>query len=209
VLLLFAFAMDSTVDLWAAAHRHPQWYAAAQMCSRYFAWHWLMVLAVAGLACAWLSKRRAWIRVLCAMIMAASLAGLSADLLRGMTGRTRPYYREVPQGFYGVRHDSRWLITKHAFNSFPSGHTAAITGFAVPLLWWRRRLLLVIVPLIGAVGAARIYLGSHHLSDVLASVVLGSWVAAWSRRLIDSRKWRLGRGGAEDVVETAASPAAD
>ncbi len=115
-------------------------------------------------------------RMICVMMIAASLAGLSADLLRGLTGRTRPY-AQVPQGFYGVRSGSEWLITRHAYNSFPSGHTATIAGFAVPLLLWRRRLAWLVVPVISLVAAARVYLGAHHLTDILAGALLGTLIA--------------------------------
>jgi membrane-associated phospholipid phosphatase len=197
VLLLLAFLIDGLVDRWAATHRDPGWFAAARMCSRYFAWHWLMAAALMAWLVALLRKNREWIRVVCVMMIAASLAGLSADLLRGITGRTRPYYKEVPQGFYGVRHDSKWLVTKHAFNSFPSGHAAAMTAFAVPLWLWRRRLALLVIATIAAVAASRIYLAAHHLSDVVAGAILGSTIAIWIWRRASGdwelRGWRLQR----------------
>lgn len=141
-----------------------------------------MGAALAGLLLSWAAQKRELMRVLCVMMIAASLAGLSADVLRGLTGRTRPY-ADVPQGFYGIRSDSRWLITKHAYNSFPSGHTAAMTGFVFPLLLWRRRLLVIVVPLVAVVAAARVYLGAHHVSDTVAAAILGSFVAilVWSQ----------------------------
>jgi membrane-associated phospholipid phosphatase len=191
LLLVTAFTIDVWVDSCVASHQVAAWHQVASACSRYFAWHWLMGMALVVLVIAWRIGRRDIMRVICAMMVASSIAGLSADFLRGMTGRTRPYFTEAPQGFYGVHDGSRWLITKHAYNSFPSGHTAAITGFAVPLLLWRRRLVVVVVPLIAVVAAARIYLGAHHLSDVIASMILGSIVAAWVWRQIGSGKWQL------------------
>ncbi|MCA1659313.1 MAG: phosphatase PAP2 family protein, partial [Verrucomicrobiaceae bacterium] len=97
--------------------------------------------------------------------------------------RTRPYVA-VPQGFYGVRSGSEWLITKHAYNSFPSGHTAAVTGFLVPLVLWQRRFLSAALPIICLVGAARVYVSAHHLSDVIAGAALGGLIA-----LSVSRRW--------------------
>jgi membrane-associated phospholipid phosphatase len=191
ILLVLAFMIDGSVDRWVAANQVASWHNVAQMCSHYFAWHWLMGFAVVGLALAWCFGRREIMRVICVMMIAASLAGLCADVVRGITGRTRPYFKDVPQGFYGVHDGSRWLITKHAYNSFPSGHTAAITGFTVPLLVWRRRLIVAVVPLIGIVAAARIYLGSHHLSDVVASVILGTFIATWVWRQVTSGRWQF------------------
>ncbi|HEX8280130.1 MAG TPA: phosphatase PAP2 family protein, partial [Chthoniobacterales bacterium] len=171
-VLLLAFLCDGVIDQWVATHRSAEWELAAKMCSRYSAWPWLMLSAALALLAAWLRGRRDWLRVVCAMMIAASLAGLAADLLRGVTGRTRPY-APVRQGFYGVHDGSRWLITKHAYNAFPSGHTAAITGFLVPLVLRWRRVALAALPMIALVGAARVYVGAHHPSDIVAGALLG------------------------------------
>lgn len=183
-----AFLVDGSIDQWVAAHADPQWVAAAKFCSRYFAWHWLMTIAAIGSVIAWLRRRRDWLRVLCAMMIAASLAGLSADILRGATGRTRPYV-SAPQGWYGVRTGSQWLITKHAYNSFPSGHVTAVVGFVCPLLFWRRLAAAMALPLVAMVASARVYLGAHHLSDTIAGAILGTLVALWVWRR--AKKWRL------------------
>ncbi len=186
--LSLAFYFDAALDRWVVENRTPNLERAAQFCSRFLAWHWLMAGAVLGLLAAWFRQRRDWMRVLCTMAIAASIAGLSADLVRGLTGRTRPY-APAAQGWYGVRNEGRWLIGKHAYNSFPSGHTSAITGFAVPLFLWRRRLGLVAFPIILIVASARIYLSVHHLSDVIAGMFLGTLVATlvWRRLRPDPR----------------------
>ena len=159
---------------------------AAKLCSRYSSWPWLMLVALIALLFAWLKKRRDWLRMLCVMMLAASVAGLTADLLRGVTGRTRPS-AAVPQGFYGVRNDSQWLITKYAYNSFPSGHTAAITGFLVPLILWWRRIAWVALPIICVVGAARVYVGAHHPSDIIAGTLLGAVIAVVVQRRLQAQ----------------------
>lgn len=192
ILLIAAFLLDGPIDRWAAAHRNFACESAAKMCSRYLAWHWLMLGGVLGLLVAWSTSRREWARLLCAMMIAASLAGLAADFLRGATGRTRPY-TGATQGWYGARSEGKWLITKHAYNSFPSGHASAMAGFAVPLLLWRRRLALLVPPVIAAVAAARVYLGAHHLSDVIAGALLGSVIALWVYRRINARRSFLER----------------
>lgn len=67
-------------------------------------------------------------------------------------------------------------------SSFPSGHVAAATVYAVVamVIFWHYRstvirllaaAVAVALPLI--VGAARVYQGMHHLSDVVAGIVLG------------------------------------
>lgn len=59
------------------------------------------------------------------------------------------------------------------FNSFPSGHTAA--AFAVAYVLSKRypRLALPFYAVAALIGAARVYLGSHYPTDVLAGAVVG------------------------------------
>lgn len=184
--LFVAFLVDHEIDRWIVATRSAELEGGAKTLSRFLAWHWLMLGAVLGALVAWWRGRRDWLRILCLMMVAASLAGLSADFLRGMIGRTRPS-ATAPQGWYGVRSEGKWLITKHAYNSFPSGHTTAAAAFALPLFLWRRRLGLLAFPFVAIVAAARVGASAHHLSDVLAGAFLGSVIAL--------ALWRWSGGG--------------
>ncbi|MCH6230437.1 phosphatase PAP2 family protein [Microbacterium sp. CFH 31415] len=79
----------------------------------------------------------------------------------------------------------------HATSSFPSGHTAAafaLHGTLADLLDRRgvpgARLLgpLLRYGIPGVIAFSRVYRGQHHVSDVVAGVVLGRWSAAVVRR---------------------------
>lgn len=177
-LVVISFLLDSQIEHWITAHQNPTTETAAKFVSRYGAWHWLMLVSVACLAIAWFRGRQDWIRVLIAMMIAASIAGLSADILRGLTGRTRPNALIAQQGWYGIHHDGHWLIGRHAYNSFPSGHSSSAFAFAVPLLCSRRWLPGALL-LLGAItiAASRLYLGDHHFSDVTCGAMLGTGVA--------------------------------
>ena len=79
----------------------------------------------------------------------------------------------------------------HATSSFPSGHTAAafaLHGTLADLLESRgvrgARLLgpLLRYGIPGAIAFSRVYRGQHHISDIVAGVVLGRWSAAVVRR---------------------------
>jgi undecaprenyl-diphosphatase len=72
-------------------------------------------------------------------------------------------------------------------HSFPSGHTLLYVSFFGFLLYWtytfvppgrvRTLLLWTFAGLIGLIGLARVYLGHHWASDVLASYALGfAWL---------------------------------
>ncbi len=186
VSLLLAFMIDEGLDRWIVRARTPEWEFVARMCSRFLAWHWLMLGAAGALFLAWWRQRRDWMRLLCVMMVAASLGGLTADIFRGLIGRTRPT-AVAPQGWYGVYSNGEWLVFEHAFNSFPSGHTTAAAAFALPLFLWRRRYGVAVFPFIAVVAGARVSVGAHHLSDVIAGAALGSVIAL----LI----WRRSRGG--------------
>jgi membrane-associated phospholipid phosphatase len=79
----------------------------------------------------------------------------------------------------------------HATSSFPSGHTAAafaLHGTLADLLESRSvRGARLLGPLLrygipGAIAFSRVYRGQHHISDIVAGVVLGRWSAAVVRR---------------------------
>ena len=180
--LIAALLLDDSIDRWIIATRSPALEIIAKTCSWFLAWHWLMLGAVVAFLFAWWRQRRDWMRVLCVMMVAASLAGLSADFLRGITGRTRPS-AAVAQGWYGMRSNTKWLVFQHAYNSFPSGHTSAAAGFALPLFFWRRRFAPAALSFIFVVASARVWAGAHHLSDVIAGAALGTLIAflVWRR----------------------------
>ena len=79
--------------------------------------------------------------------------------------------------------------------SFPSGHTATATGIGgvlAALLWAYTRVagwaivLLVVVPAYTLVS--RLYVGAHHVSDVLtAFVYAGLWLLLCARMLLPAR----------------------
>lgn len=77
----------------------------------------------------------------------------------------------------------------HGHHSFPSGHTTEIVGATLPLAWWAKSYLpsLAIGFYIAIVAYSRIYLGMHHIMDVLAGLLLGSF-AAWCIHRLANRK---------------------
>lgn len=153
-------------------------------------WPPLMAVAALGVVIARLCKNRRVCRLLVAAMVASTLAGIVANASRLTTGRTRP--RESPrmeQGFYGLRHEGKWLIGNSGFNSFPSGHTATAFGFAFGVLFaapgWG------VVALLGAavVAWSSLSIGAHHVSDVTVSILLSALVAWLVVR------WMARRGG--------------
>jgi undecaprenyl-diphosphatase len=149
----------------------------AREVSFYGDWPGLVVgaLLVAGVGV--LVKRRCT-RAVCIIIVAASLAGLGANVLRATTGRTRPFKTE--QAWHGP-------TIKHSRNSFPSAHTSSAAGFFFALVLLAPRIGLALLPLALLVGWSRIYLNQHHFSDVVGGLVLGAVAAIFTVRVLAPR----------------------
>ncbi len=138
-----------------------------------------VVLAVLGVVFAvW--KRTWWPLVFVAVLDAGLglfyLAGTSLD------PRQRPPVHILQSG----------LVADH---SFPSGHTGTAVGIAAAsaaLLWAYTRLpvgllvVLVVIPVWTML--ARLYVGAHHVSDVLTELVVASfWIWTCARLLLPRR----------------------
>lgn len=128
----------------------------------------LVTAVVAG----WLllrSRRRAAL-FLVVTVVGGTLANVG---LKALVGRARPLFDDA--------------ISTEASSSFPSGHTMGATVLAASLLllaWpalaprWRPVAAVVAAVFVACVGASRILLGVHYLSDVVGAVLAGLvWVA--------------------------------
>ncbi len=184
-LVALSFGADAPVQAWIAAHQDATWIAVARAISRYGAWQWLMLGCAICAAILLLRKKRAALWFLAFAMISSSVAGLLADTTRGLTGRTRPN-AELDAGWFGARHDGRWLLGDARYHAFPSGHTAAATALIAPLLLARRRAGWLLLPLPVAIAASRVYIGAHHFSDVVAGAALGIGVAIFLGRFYSS-----------------------
>lgn len=166
--------------------RHP----LAAAVSRYGDWPELMILGAIGYFLARRCRNVRWQRLILSAMIASTVAGMAVNASRLTTGRTRPR-AAAEQGWYGPRHDGRWLVGAADFNSFPSGHTATAMGFAGVFLFAAPAWGVPVMAAAMAVILSRILLGAHHPSDVVAASVIALAVA-WI-------VWRyLGRRGRVD-----------
>jgi len=120
-------------------------------------WYWL-----AGLALLWWLGSDFWkIRALILIVAILVTAGV-VFVVKRLVPRRRP------EGEWG----KFYRLTDPG--SFPSGHTVRAFMLAVIMLglgpWWLGLVLIIWAPL---VGLARVAMGVHYLSDVLAGVLLG------------------------------------
>jgi membrane-associated phospholipid phosphatase len=183
-----AFLLDETVLKLVRKHAHGWSGWLAQQVSF---WGDSFGIAAISLLCWWQAKRRnalQWKRLVIVMALCSVLGGLSANVIRTLTGRARPN-SGVAAGWYGPAKGLPLSKSAHAFQSFPSAHTGVVAGFCAPLGWValrsRRRKILFLGLGLSLSGTAlmawaRVWVGAHHLSDVLAAALSGWAIAlAW------------------------------
>ena len=113
------------------------------------------------------TKSSTWRRAAIICFLGATLAGLFDDCFRLTLGRPRPD-AHMPDGFYGITY-----AFSGGFQSFPSGHAAAVFGTATALLVTDLPLGLITTAFALAVVWARLELFRHYPSDVLVGSVVG------------------------------------
>lgn len=133
--------------------------------------------------------RRQWL-LAGAWLVGTASGGLLNRLLKAIFERTRPVHE------HGIAAATGW--------SFPSGHASAamlVYGLLVYLIVrhtrpaWHIPVALAGIGLIVFVGASRIVLQVHYLSDVLAGWVCGAaWVAICIAGL-EAARWREAQNG--------------
>ena len=116
---------------------------------------------------------RAWMAILFAGVM----AGLVGTTCRSLIGRTRPEV-SVEQGWFGPRKEGKWILGRHAYSAFPSGHVSVAAGIGFMAFVWGRRAGRIGVVYALAVAWSRFHLGAHRASDVWAGLMVGSLAAA-------------------------------
>ena len=174
-----SFLLDARLERLVLENNGGHWcrLPGVALLSRYGDWPELMLLGGAGFLIARKLRNVRWQRILLSAMIASTLAGMAVNASRLTTGRTRPR-AAAEQGWYGPRHDGRWLIGAADFNSFPSGHTATAVGFAGVLLFAAPPWGVAAMVAAGSIALARILLGAHHPSDVITASVL-SLAIAW------------------------------
>jgi membrane-associated phospholipid phosphatase len=100
-----------------------------------------------------------------ATLLAASLAGLSANVFRGLVGRPRPV-AELPDGLYGPS-------LRFELQGSPSAHAATSVGTASALAVSVPVVGVPALVLAGGVVWSRLYLRHHQPTDVVLGSGLG------------------------------------
>ncbi len=175
---------DIDIHSWIVQTQPAPWKTLARRLS-FWGDYWtgtlILSLLLWGLGA--LGRKPRWRRAAFACLLAATLAGVTANVFRYSCGRPRPRAEE-PDGLRGFRLESR-------YHSFPSGHattsmaTAAALATALPAAGFP-----VLLAAVGVVWS-RLYLSAHYPTDVLLGsalgLVFGLVFGLAARRLTDGR----------------------
>lgn len=123
-----------------------------------------VALFVVLLSAGWLLRSRKLMRIAVASLLCACLSGLCANVIRSATGRPRPSTKAEDR-LHGPSFSS-------AYQALPSAHTATAFGGALPVLLSAPVMGTPLTLVAAGVGWSRMQLNRHHLTDVLASVLL-------------------------------------
>lgn len=168
ILMMVLVPHDGTLHNWIM-HERPDALARLARGGREWGKFFDTLLICGGLFALGLWRRRAaWRRAALAAFLAASCAGLSANLVRATVGRTRPH-EQTPHRLIGPS-------LTNSYQSFPSGHAATSGGYAVALAVALPALAPLALLSGGWVVWSSFYAGSHYLSDILASLWLCGWI---------------------------------
>jgi membrane-associated phospholipid phosphatase len=164
-IIALAFWADAAASAWVSSHTSGSIKHAAVLVSRMGDWPAHVAAGLIGVVTAFLSRRRDWVRIFLATLIACALAGVAARVIKIMTGRARPLV-QTETLWNGPRLDAK-------YNAFPSGHTASSTAFFVTLFLARRKIgaPLLLIPV--TIASARVLAGAHYFSDVIFAAALG------------------------------------
>ena len=169
MLLLASFYFDAGAQAWMLGHQNAAVRNIMEAVSQLGDWpgHVALGLVLMGIAFGRGSKR--WVRIFAVMIVACALAGVVTRVVKISAGRARPNVQTETQ-WHGPGFNPR-------YNAFPSGHAAASTAFFATLAFACRRIGLGLLAIPMLIAFSRMYVGAHHLSDVVAAALLGALVA--------------------------------
>jgi undecaprenyl-diphosphatase len=118
-------------------------------------------LFAAGVIALFVAGRR---RAAIVAIAATGLALLFAHIGGMLWNRPRPF----------IAHHAHAFLSHAADSSFPSDHATAAFAIAVAVLVYHRRLGIALLVAAAVLAVARVALGVHYPSDVLAGALLGT-----------------------------------
>lgn len=158
LLPLFQFDPESPMHTWAGVLSTVGRFDKAIL-------YWAIGAWTLGILC----RRTDWKRLGTAILLAALMAGLTANLFRGGLGRGRPC-AATPAVFTGP-------TISHDYNGFPSGHATAAFAAATVIAMVHPATGVPAYTFATAVGWSRMQRNRHYPTDIFAGASLGILVA--------------------------------
>jgi undecaprenyl-diphosphatase len=167
-LLTYVNQSDHALALRVRSWRPPRWFRMWMVWATRLGDGWLWYVVAGALA----AGGTEYHRVLAAGALAAGLASATFSITKRRVRRPRPCDQAPHPSFLQVHPPDRY--------SFPSGHTinafaiATVLSLSLHLLW---------APLLVAaasIGASRVIMGLHYVSDVVAGAILGVLIGTGS-----------------------------
>ena len=152
----------------------PRWFRICMLCSTRAGDGWLWALV--GLVLL-LSPSEERYSALLSAALAIGAGVIVFCLLKRVFRRQRPC---------GLQHYCWGNLTPPDRFSFPSGHTITAFGVAVSVGWFYPAALIWLLACAVLVAISRIFLGMHFLTDVVTGAFVGSGIACWSCRVVES-----------------------
>ena len=183
ILLLFAtllfcaisfFLLDRPLTLYFHQFDHGLWHRVWKAVTRAGQSEWYLVGGL--LLFAVFRKRNRRISSTGLLLFSTvAVSGLTADLIKVILCRARPKLF-LQQGVYGF--DFFGWHLEHAWQSFPSGHSATALSVALSLSLLYPRFRPAFLAGAMLIAASRVVLCQHYLSDVVAGSALGAVTVA-------------------------------
>lgn len=163
------FLFDRPVTLFFDSLNTGLWHESWKMVTKAGQSEWYLV---GGLALfAWFRNRDRQLGMKGLFLFTTVAAsGLAADLIKVTVCRARPKLL-LQQGLYGF--DLFGWSLEHAWQSFPSGHSATALSAALSLSLMLPRFRPVFITAGVLVAVSRVVLCQHYLSDIVAGSALG------------------------------------
>lgn len=100
-------------------------------------------------------------------LLSFAISGIAVSVLKVLVHRPRPYVTLSPPDSW-IRY---WRA--HEFLSFPSGESTTSFAIAASLSLWFPRMQIPLLIAAAIVAMARVIVGDHHPSDIVAGAMLG------------------------------------
>lgn len=182
LILIAFFTLDAPMGAYAT-HTPNMLFPIGEKVTDFARSGWILVVAGLLFLCAFAYSRRPMphrkrfkviytTHIAAYVFLSVAISSLIANILKIVIGRARPtQYEEWGTFGFSPFHGD------FSFESFPSGHSTVAGAFmaALALLMPRYRVLFLIAGL--WLGMARVIIGVHYPSDVIAGLSFGAWIA--------------------------------